>query len=671
MLLMLWSFATRANHLLGGEINYKFISTSGNTSVYRVTLSLYADCSSNIAGGAYQALPGATPQIVIYKGNNAIDNEYLGYVDSLSDIEITPVCPDEKNNTACTNITNPIPGVKKYVYSANISLNGTDSNWRFAFEGVVSIQPLPTSAGRSLIIQNAQIVDPNSGTATVMYLEATLNNTLGYNNSTTFLSPPTPFFCLNKAADYSLGAADADNDSLNFTLIPGKSSNNNPSFPYTDVVYLAPYTAQNPLPTQGGGFNFSNINGQMSFTPNLVLNCLVTNLVEEYRNGVKVGSSMREMTFVILDNCNNDAPTSPVSNITNANIDLDGAGNLYLSACEGQTSDISFDIHSIDPNSDNVYVSYENLPAGATITLSNDSTSHPDLHFNWNLTDATPGSYIFYVTYLDDGCPLASRKTIAYTIRVIPHAIKFADSTLGACKNAADGKAWVVPVGETTIDYNYRWEDIDGNVLRDIQSTNGDSLINIPVGTYKVYIRNAGGCGHNVVIEVTELPLPNIALQSDTAVCEGLPIRLSTTVQTGVNYIWNTGDSVCCIIARTTGTYILQAINHCGFVADSTHVNFVPCNYCFFVPNAFTPNNDGSNDKFVILPTCLFDKFSIQIFNRWGQLVFKSVSPYTSWDGTFKGKLSDLGTYFYEIEATLQDKSKAPVKLKGDIALIR
>jgi hypothetical protein len=106
-----WCLPARANHLLGGEINYQFVSASTTSSTYKVTLSLYADCSSNIPGGAYQALTGATPEIYLYKGNATIGSTRLNYDASLSDVEITPVCPDEAGNTACTDINNPIPGV--------------------------------------------------------------------------------------------------------------------------------------------------------------------------------------------------------------------------------------------------------------------------------------------------------------------------------------------------------------------------------------------------------------------------------------------------------------------------------------------------------------------------------------------------------------------------------
>jgi hypothetical protein len=149
------------------------------------------------------------------KGDVTIFTQRLDYDAALSNIEITPVCPDEANNTTCININNPIPGIKKFVYSRNFTLPGTASNWRFVFMGDMSTAP-PTSAGRSSIIQNA-VIDNTQGSGSLMYLEATLNNTLGNNNSTTFSSLPTPFFCINKAANYTLGATDPENDSLQLT----------------------------------------------------------------------------------------------------------------------------------------------------------------------------------------------------------------------------------------------------------------------------------------------------------------------------------------------------------------------------------------------------------------------------------------------------------------------
>lgn len=663
-----------ANHLLGGEISYRFLSASGSIQTYQVTLSFFGDCASNTPdNSAFPALVNADPTVWLYKEGALVKTLDLTYNAAESNKEITPVCPDEAGNTTCSNINNPLPGIKRFVYTGEFQLNGTSSNWSFAFKGIITnSMTSQTSAGRSLIIQNAQIVNPLDNSVSIMYLEATLNNIPGTNSSATFTSLPTPFFCLNKPTTYSLGAADPENDQLVFSLIPGKEVNYNPPPEVADVTYIPPFTAQEPLPVVPGSFNFSTNTGQLNFTPNQVKNCIVTNLVEEYRDGVKVGSCMREMTFVILNNCNNDVPLSPVSGIENANVNVDANGNLLLSVCEGQTANISFDIACSDPNGDNTTVTYSNLPEGAVITVDNNGTLHPTIHFVWNVIDAAAGNYIFYVTYTDDGCPLVSRKTIAYTVTIIEHTYKFSGATIASCSPGQDGAAWVAPVDPVNIDYEYRWVDSAGNTMRQQHSTTGDSLRDIPPGKYKVYIRNADGCGKNVEFTVEAIPLPEIQLSAaDTLLCTGIPVTLATDPQSGVDYSWSDGTASCCITVTTPGTYTLTATNRCGSTRDSVKIDYVKCNFCLFVPNAFTPNGDGKNDRFNILETCLINKYKLQVFNRWGQLVFTSLSVNNSWDGTYKGHEAESGTYFYVIDAVPVDPSKGTIVLKGDLTLIR
>lgn len=84
----------------------------------------------------------------------------------------------------------------------------------------------------------------------------------------------------------------------------------------------------------------------------------------------------------------------------------------------------------------------------------------------------------------------------------------------------------------------------------------------------------------------------------------------------------------------------------------------------FFLPNIFTPNNDGVNDLF--LAKGVYD-FSLQIFNRWGNVVFKSDAPGTWWDGKSEnGKDVPDGVYFYILNAA--DRNEM---FKGTVELIR
>jgi gliding motility-associated-like protein len=68
------------------------------------------------------------------------------------------------------------------------------------------------------------------------------------------------------------------------------------------------------------------------------------------------------------------------------------------------------------------------------------------------------------------------------------------------------------------------------------------------------------------------------------------------------------------------------------------------------IPNAFSPNGDGLNDIFKILVTTNLDLENMQIFNRWGELVFENKNISRGWDGNFKEMQQPLGSYVYYIQ---------------------
>jgi gliding motility-associated-like protein len=88
-----------------------------------------------------------------------------------------------------------------------------------------------------------------------------------------------------------------------------------------------------------------------------------------------------------------------------------------------------------------------------------------------------------------------------------------------------------------------------------------------------------------------------------------------------------------------------------------------------FIPNAFTPNNDGKNDVFAILSSTGFKDMSIQVFNRWGSIVHQSKNSNMGWDGMYKGAQQPAGVYIYAISYT--DGLGEKKSLKGTLTLIR
>ena len=129
-----------ASHIFGIDLYYTYVS--GNT--YTIKLVVYGDCS----GAAFPSLSTSVPVVKVYDGNTFINSVSLAIQAPSAGVEVTPVCPADVGNTTCTNLSNPIPGVKKFVYSANVTLTGTSSVWRFLFQGAMG----SSSAGRSNIM---------------------------------------------------------------------------------------------------------------------------------------------------------------------------------------------------------------------------------------------------------------------------------------------------------------------------------------------------------------------------------------------------------------------------------------------------------------------------------------------------------------------------------------
>lgn len=88
-----------------------------------------------------------------------------------------------------------------------------------------------------------------------------------------------------------------------------------------------------------------------------------------------------------------------------------------------------------------------------------------------------------------------------------------------------------------------------------------------------------------------------------------------------------------------------------GDVSTTSISNVVELNKAttFFMPNAFTPDNDGVNDTFGMTGQNVKD-FKMQIFNRWGEVLFESNNPNDRWDGTYQGDKVQEGVYVYTVE---------------------
>lgn len=156
----------------------------------------------------------------------------------------------------------------------------------------------------------------------------------------------------------------------------------------------------------------------------------------------------------------------------------------------------------------------------------------------------------------------------------------------------------------------------------------------------------------------------------DTTACENTIVDLNAGYP-GASYIWNTGSTNQVFGAADSGSYnvvVKDTSEFCPF----TIVYNVKWEICFKpleFPNIFSPNGDGTNDNFFATSTFKYDEFYIEIYNRWGNVVFRSTDPFFQWDGKgpLGGEISD-GVYFYVAGYKTSTKNET---MKGTITIAK
>lgn len=187
----------------------------------------------------------------------------------------------------------------------------------------------------------------------------------------------------------------------------------------------------------------------------------------------------------------------------------------------------------------------------------------------------------------------------------------------------------------------------------------------------------------SVVVNV--IPAPDLSLTNNVEYFPGQVVQLDVTVNgTGVyEYNWSPFDGLSCITCSnpvvTPGayeTYTVIVTNLDSGCSEEEHVVFNLLEECpddlISVPNIFTPNGDGFNDKIEIYLSSVLNSeiMSYKIFNRWGTMVFETTESSEGWDGTFKGRDMPAGVYIYLVEAPCHITGGRIIK-KGDFVLMR
>lgn len=193
---------------------------------------------------------------------------------------------------------------------------------------------------------------------------------------------------------------------------------------------------------------------------------------------------------------------------------------------------------------------------------------------------------------------------------------------------------------------------------------------------------NSSGCKDTTTQSLLVNPLPTVVMPNTITIQAGFPATIPATYATNVNtWLWSPATGLSCtncsnpIAGPNFNTFYQVAFTDANGCTNfgSILVQVLCQNSNLFIPNTFSPNGDGSNDKFYPRGVGLDRVKVMRIFNRWGEVVFEKRDfpindAAAGWDGTYKGKAAQADVYIYQAEVFCQNGEI--IKLNGNIALI-
>jgi Secretion system C-terminal sorting domain len=359
----------QATHAVGADLTYTYL---GNNT-YRFTMAFYRDCAGIAAPTSFTASVNGC-------GNNT---QTFTLLPVGTGVDITPTCASATSTCAGGSVF----GVQRYEYSGTFTFSSVCEEW------VVSTQEC---------CRNTAITTIAGANSFDLYVEAVVNNTVA-NNSPAFTQIPALYACAGQPFIYNNVVIDVDGDSLVYALT---NPLDGPA-PGTSISYSTGFNALKPLSVTAAGFGFNNNTGQFSFTPTTIGQVSVLALlVKEYRNGVLIGSVLRDVQIIVINCAANNAPVlSGITNVTGATfVAANNSGTFKV--CPGQV--MKFDINASDLDATQTLDILTNAATsfpGAITTITPTTGNGKKLSFTWVPSNNDAGSHLFRVETRDDHCP--------------------------------------------------------------------------------------------------------------------------------------------------------------------------------------------------------------------------------------------------------------------------
>lgn len=607
LLVFLVGNTVKATHIVGGEISYRHLVNDS----FELTLVLYVDC---INGSPAAVSQDSIAVLGIFNATNTL-------VQSVTLKRSLPVRINSVNYNCIQPPTNAC--VDQYTYITTVNLPQVSGGYVIAFQRCC----------RNGSINN--IVTPLSTGATYWTTIPDTVQTSGYNSAAVFNSLPPNFLCNKREFVFNHSASDADGDSLAYVLYTPylgastfQSAPRPPAAPpYAPVAWLPPYDEAHMM-LGSPELAINPLTGEIRVNPQSTGQFVVGIAVQEFRNGTLISTTRRDFQFNVL-NCIFDVVSALSNNLT---------------AC-----------------SDTVQFENQSQGADAYLWSFGDPTTFADTSSEKNpvYIYPAPGIYRVKLVVSKGNCSDSSE----VTINLLSDTIRFAGNDTTVCPGAP------VVLGITdTGHYVYTWTPV---VFLDDPTRARPTSVPMHSVAY-IAKRTNDWCENTDTITITVLePKADFSLASEQG-CMDATIYIDS-VGTFSRIAWHLNDRPVSFEELTGARYRFDTRYVITMTADTLgctdslqkEITIPAPSPPGFIPNVFTPNNDGYNDCYAIDSVIFSGECSqIIIYNRWGLVLFDSDKDGICWDGTWKGVAAKEGTYFY----LLKHRGK---EYHGTITLLR
>jgi len=693
------TFSANASHLAGGDIQYEYVSSTGNSHKYKVKLRLYRDQSGI-------TMPTSATVYACSANHPTVSTSCTQVAGSGV---VAPTLFD------CVSSTNAGVTIEVYIYEGEIILPGNAPDWTFAW---------------SSCCRNPSIDNINNPSSQDLYIAAKLNNMIGQNTSPFFVSEPVRAFCTGRTFNWKQSAVENDGDSLFYRLDHVKGGNAASCNGSNNLAYAAGWTYDQPITTSPANSMTMNAStGLVSFTPSNIEIDVMAVTVDEYRwdNSLfvwrKIGEINRDMQIAIASACTPQAQAGVVLDFGDPSVypDPDNGLPTVDYNCLDSTVTLKFqvklDCSSISPDGTDFRLT---KPDGQALAIKS-ITANCDANF-----EATKlfvklykplsknGKYFLYSKVGNDGNTLNNKCGFPMsefdTIQLNVTDCFVADYTVENVTIENDKNPVIEWSADTTSYPDYLFQEWQifrkdpgqtvynkvGTVFNQYKydfKDNSIGFIKVDQDSYDYRI----DMKLNDDMQGASNDVGSILLERDNMI---VPI---VDPDTTVNLHWTTYngwavDSYAVVLQeKVSGTWMQEFVHdHVAspqnpvVAPDTTYkmnlellpgeyrvcirtLNPIDTQYTAYsnclpiiittppfpdtvvVPNFITPNADNINDEFIIQNVDDYQDLSqVTIYNRWGDRVWQSEPLYDNsspWRGTNQNgtKLAD-GVYFYTIE---------------------